>query len=179
MLEAFLSRLVLLDYLLVMEAGRLMVAGQLGAWAELIERGPPWRVGGVGRPPAVSFCSSQFLDWVLQPRFSCCLRGQKWSGVSWPLSVPVPECSVQAHGDVMTAFLESSSSFLISPSPVLRCQRLSQTPLQMQKGNDSALWPGPSVPIASRSRRETLALSVRLCAAPWGPWVVAGLPGRP
>ena len=93
-----------------------MVAGQLGAWAELIERGPPWRVGGVGRPPAVSFCSSQFLDWVLQPRFSCCLRGQKWSGVSWPLSVPVPECSVQAHGDVMTAFLESSSSFLISPS---------------------------------------------------------------
>lgn len=39
----------------MMEAGRLTVAGQLGAWAELVERGPPWRVGVLADPqPAVS-----------------------------------------------------------------------------------------------------------------------------
>ena len=30
-----------------------MVAGQLGAWAELVERGPPWRMG-VSADPRLS-----------------------------------------------------------------------------------------------------------------------------
>ena len=48
----------------MMEAGRLTAAGQLGVWAELVERGPSWRVGLLADPqPAVSGLPSSVIGF--------------------------------------------------------------------------------------------------------------------